>query len=502
MKRISILLFVLTLALAGWGQTFKEYYRSADKTTKEALKIALGTIIKDHTVRSYDQLKTDYKSVYVVDGTTQQVYDLYSGEKYNYSSGGWNREHTVPNSWWGGTKNAAYSDLFSVIPSESSANSRKSNYPPAELSDVDYDTGRILIGSPASGLGGNYSRCWEPYDEFKGDFARIFFYVATCYDNIAWGSKSTSKSEIEKNTWPTLRPWLYKMLMRWHNDDPVSEKEIKINDAVQQIQGNRNPFIDYPVLADYIWGELQTRTFYLDSVVAHAHYSGDIPVPDPDPDPDPDPVDPDTTVVDTAQYLPGELLFEDRFDCVEEGSHSSASGSSMVWTDGDEFFPYVKNVYQAGYAVRLGTGKKVGQIISVPIDYTGRGACVEIDVKGWQTVEVNLSVDLGGDKQSAVYSATMTDDFETLSLSFAGSYDHPTLDISTSQAGRCFIDAVRVYAPEDPTAIEESSIPLRSESSAIYDLTGRRISSAPLAPLGLSAPSGLYILHGKKVFLR
>lgn len=274
--------FILGIMLATFVGAFAQsvpttYYSSIDNKTKEGLKIALGKILKNHTKRTYDNLKTDYKSVYVVTGTKEQVYDLYSDRKYNYSSGGWNREHTVANSWWGGTKNEAYSDLFSVIPSDIDANSRKSNYPPAELTNnVKYDSGRIKVGSPKSGMGGGFSNAWEPYDEFKGDFARILFYVATCYDDIAWGQSSSSGC-IKKESWPTLQPWLYKMLLKWHNADPVCDKEIEINEAVYKIQKNRNPFVDYPILADYIWGDLTTSTFDLDAAVPHQHYNGQTP---------------------------------------------------------------------------------------------------------------------------------------------------------------------------------------------------------------------------------
>lgn len=265
---------LLVLSAVIYAQTsLTAYYSDIDGRKKDNLKLSLGKILANHTKRTYDQLKTDYKSVYVVTGTEEQVYDLYCDKKYNYSSGGWNREHTVANSYWGGTKNEAYSDLFSVIPSDIQSNSYKSNYPPAELSSIKYDTGRIKIGKAVSGQGNGYAYAWEPYDEFKGDFARIIMYVATCYYNINWNSQCP----FTKETWPTMDAWLYKLLLKWHNQDPVDKKEIEINEAVFGIQHNRNPFVDYPVLADYIWGDLTSTAFDLQSAVPHQHYNGDIP---------------------------------------------------------------------------------------------------------------------------------------------------------------------------------------------------------------------------------
>lgn len=64
--------------------------------------------------------------------------------------------------------------------------------------------------------------------------------------------------------YPSLQPWAIEMLLKWHRDDPVSEKELKRNEVVYSIQTNRNPFIDYPELAEYIWGNRMGQTFVPD----------------------------------------------------------------------------------------------------------------------------------------------------------------------------------------------------------------------------------------------
>jgi hypothetical protein len=55
------------------------------------------------------------------------------------------------------------------------------------------------------------------------------------------------------------------MLMKWAKNDPVSEKEINRNNAVYNIQKNRNPFIDYPGLEEYIWGDKKDVAFSYDN---------------------------------------------------------------------------------------------------------------------------------------------------------------------------------------------------------------------------------------------
>lgn len=90
---------------------------------------------------------------------------------------------------------------------------------------------------------------FEPRNEYKGDLARNYFYMATRYFN-------------EDNGWPgsamatgsQMKPWAIAMLRIWAQNDPVSAKEIARNNAVYAIQKNRNPFIDHPEYASAIWG--------------------------------------------------------------------------------------------------------------------------------------------------------------------------------------------------------------------------------------------------------
>jgi hypothetical protein len=66
-------------------------------------------------------------------------------------------------------------------------------------------------------------------------------------EDASWGNWEMANGAILKDSAVAL-------LMRWHHSDPVSAKEVKRNNAVYSIQNNRNPFIDYPIFADCIWG--------------------------------------------------------------------------------------------------------------------------------------------------------------------------------------------------------------------------------------------------------
>jgi hypothetical protein len=89
---------------------------------------------------------------------------------------------------------------------------------------------------------------FEPIDEFKGDFARTYFYMVTRYKNVVSGWNS------DMLLGDNLSPWAIDMLMEWAELDTVSQKEIDRNDAVHDIQFNRNPFIDHPEYICLIWG--------------------------------------------------------------------------------------------------------------------------------------------------------------------------------------------------------------------------------------------------------
>jgi hypothetical protein len=181
------------------------------------------------------------------------------------SFSGMNREHSFPKSWWGGLEDTpAYVDLNHLYPSEAAANMAKSNYPLGEVTGTPtFENGVTTVGSPVGGQGGGARQVFEPADEYKGDFARTYFYMVTCYQNLTW--KYTWM--VSNNTYPTLNSWAVNLLLKWHRDDPVSQKELDRNEQVYKVQANRNPFIDYPELAEYLWGDHVGETFNIGGTV-------------------------------------------------------------------------------------------------------------------------------------------------------------------------------------------------------------------------------------------
>ena len=211
------------------------YYDGISGLKDSALKTKLHEIIENHSKNSYSGLfaesfcYTDVRS----DGTW---WDMYSDTR-RYVRNGWsgmNREHSLPKSWWGGsTASPAYTDLNHLYPSDGDANMKKSNYPLGEVDDNSdmYDNGVVKVGPPVQGQGGGSTRVFEPADEYKGDFARTYFYMVTCYQDIGW-----KYTYMTQNTaYPSLQGWAIDLLLKWHREDPVSQKEIDRNDEVYHI---------------------------------------------------------------------------------------------------------------------------------------------------------------------------------------------------------------------------------------------------------------------------
>lgn len=250
------------------------YYDSMDGLRKDELKVAAGLCVRDHAQLQYYDLPNywAYSDVYpeLVNGC-KRWWDMYSDVLYliqpgltgkkSFSDNKMQREHAVPKSWWkynGSVEyTPAYSDMWNLYPSDASANQAKLNYPFGETRATSFDNGVSKVGFPKSGYGGGASHVFEPADEYKGDFARAIFYMATVYDDLPW----TYTYMFVRNSYPSLLPWAYNMLLQWARLDPVSQKEIDRNDYVDQFQGNRNPFIDFPELAEYIWGQRTTQVF-------------------------------------------------------------------------------------------------------------------------------------------------------------------------------------------------------------------------------------------------
>lgn len=260
MKRTLILLFSVAVSLCCIADEMPDgYYNAADGKSDAALKTALYNIIRVGQRYDYGSGSGHTWEIFYYsdrDTLTNRCLDMYSDEvRYFTTPGavvsGCNIEHSLAKSWWGGDKNDAYKDCYHLNPSDTKANSARGSYPLGEVVNVTQQEGSLLIGTnPAYGS----FTVWEPKDEYKGDFARAYFYMVTCYENLSFVGNTNAKTAMQDKNYLVFQPWFQEVLIQWHRQDPVSSKEIDRADAVNHFQHNRNPFIDYPCLAEYIWG--------------------------------------------------------------------------------------------------------------------------------------------------------------------------------------------------------------------------------------------------------
>lgn len=222
------------------------YYKDAIGKEGQALKAALHGIISDHRKLSYSQVWDALKDTDSDPSNANNVILFYSGESRSKARNGgnvgdWNREHVWAKSHGDfGTSIGPGTDIHHLRPTDVQVNSSRGN--------LDFDNG----GSPVKGCDGCYktANSWEPPDHVKGDVARMLFYMATRYE--AGDRVDLELNELLNNG---KNPYHGKLsiLLEWHEQDPVDAFEMNRNNIIEQIQGNRNPFIDYPEWVHSIW---------------------------------------------------------------------------------------------------------------------------------------------------------------------------------------------------------------------------------------------------------
>jgi endonuclease I len=271
MRKQSTLLLLVLLVSTNWllAQIPSGYYTPATGLTGAQLKTALYNIIKDHTVKSYDYLWTAYQTtdkkangkvwdMYsdVPGGTPPYEYTFGTNQCGNYSGENscYNREHSFPKSWFNDAS-PMVSDLFHIYPTDGYVNGRRSNYPYGTVSSPSWTSQNGCKLGPCSAPGYT-GTVFEPIDEYKGDFARTYFYMVTRYENlvVSWNSNAEAQPTLNGTTYPCFDTWILNVLLAWNAADPVSAKEISRNNAVYAIQVNRNPYIDHPEYVDAVWG--------------------------------------------------------------------------------------------------------------------------------------------------------------------------------------------------------------------------------------------------------
>ena len=264
------------------------YYATVDGKSGSNLWSAVSSVAaKNRGNLGYDGLYNAYIKTdsYPADsvGKAGKVWDMYSncGYTHNQRKCGsysdecdcYNREHSIPKSWFGGTTSGIGCDIFHVVPTDGKVNGMRSAYVYGEvkgspeytsLSGHKKGTGAAIVNERKTicAAAGSSTPCsagtvFEPVDQYKGDFARGYMGTMASWNKDMTKAEGSNffQSSYSAATNYGLTAYGVALLMKWHREDPVSQKEIDRNNGIQETQGNRNPFIDYPYLAEYIWGE-------------------------------------------------------------------------------------------------------------------------------------------------------------------------------------------------------------------------------------------------------
>lgn len=515
-KHLSAFLLFFTLTSICFADVPENYYASAKGMTGKDLKSTLYLIIAPHTEREYSDLWEDFKSTDVrEDGT---IWDMYSnitayepggskqGANFTQEGDAYNREHSFPKSWFG-SETPMYTDLFHLYPTDGYVNGRRSNYPFGETEGETYQSANGFSKLGACTTSGYTGTVFEPADEYKGDFARTYFYMATAYeDQIAsWDSPCLSG-----DFYTAFADWTLIMLLRWSQEDPVSEKEIARNEAVYGIQGNRNPFIDFPGLEKYLWDSMSTTAFDPDNYVEPDDVDYSTYVTDEDSDDDGDDDDSDANS-DTSS---------------DEGNVYALVTSTSDLSAGNEVLIVCtsKGVAMAEQSSDIRTYAEVtvseSNTVTTSVNASGLPYAFVLggEEGAWsfydETAETYLALTssanklhsaTSADSDNALWTITIGDDAAT--TIFNNYYDTRCIQYNASSPRfACYTStqmAVQLYSLLSTEGINQVLIAEESETVNVYDTNGRLLRKAvsgAAAVQGL-AP-GIYVVGGKKVIVR
>lgn len=280
MKQLFTVITILTIASAK-AQIPSGYYNSATGTGY-SLKTQLHNIIDNQNNQGYNAMDgffSSYDKDNYYESGSNTILDVYTenpsgSDTHNftpvvdecgqYSAEGdcYNKEHVIPKSVFN-EANPMNGDAHNLLPTDGRINGFRAAYPYGRVNTNDLvsqsgisnptSNGSMVGGNLNSGYSAGYSGIvFEPIDEFKGDIARIYFYFVTRYEDQITNWNSFPMFDGSRNK--ALETTFLNILLQWHNDDPVSQKEIDRNNNIYyNHQNNRNPFIDHPEYVAAIW---------------------------------------------------------------------------------------------------------------------------------------------------------------------------------------------------------------------------------------------------------
>ena len=473
-KLIHIILFVFLYAVS-WAQGPNgsgHYYRAANGKKGAELKTALCHIICNPKVVGYSGLKEAYRITDVrPDSCLRDWYSNYSKYKpgSNFSAGqkdegmGYNREHLLPQSWFGKKTNPMYSDIMHVVPTDAKLNSIRNDSPFGEVTTQAAQVNSSMNdysrwGAPLSALDTpqGLTTVFEPNDTLKGDIARIYFYMITAYEDTLqswpWKQSRTATYVFDEQgtAYEPLQEWVMTMFMRWSRQDPVDSIELARNEAVFRVQGNRNPYVDYPGLEQYVWGELRDQPFI------YGDDSGD----------EDEPFTPTVTIALNSSFFGGEWA----------GPRPAAASS-------------VLRGEKAGITVEYALGNE-GRNMYLGTDHIRLYQKNLLAVTATNATMQNIAFKV---RKNDANKVLMVGDEVLDGYRWAGDSQEVTFHLDDGN-GVFYLESITINRRElqGVMALEQSP---SADNMAVYDLYGRKVEKRFLH-------KGLYIANGKKFAVR
>lgn len=481
---------LLAAAIPAQAEIPLAYYSSLDGKCGQQLKTAVYQLVStDVTTLSYGSGSRKtwwgfYVTDYVMNGSKRQVVDRYSNDVRYYGSrgesvAGMNIEHSFPKSWWGGSSTPdSYRDLYNLMPCEQKINSSKSNYGMGVVTNASADNGCTKVGQGK--VNGSTVKLWEPADKWKGDFARGYMYMATAYQNLTY-SNDQAQISLTTGAYPTLKPWASSLYIQWADEDAVDEEEIARNQAVAEIQGNRNPFVDFPNLMHYIWGDSINTPINIATTVkaGQAVGGGDYP-----------------------QHI---VVYDRNFSDTDDGD-CTTTGTPEIWTTTEKYgwkaSAYLGGVCTVSDATLVTPEIDLTGAVSANMEFSHAGnkfegavssqCMVEISADGATPVEVSVPKWPAGTNWNFVNSGSVDlTPFVGKKIEVRFRYTS-----TTTSAGTWEIKSLKVTKTAQTGAIEDVIIPADVDADApieMYSLDGRRLDP--------ESASGLVIIRkGSKAY--
>ncbi|WP_165381418.1 endonuclease [Mycoplasmopsis phocirhinis] len=254
-----------------------DFYASLEGKSGTELINALIKLQKQHrdSTGSYNDLYTTYEDAftdkyYEKDGSLLDIYgeNPHSNDPFVYTfnnksgSGqegkGWNREHLIAQSWFA-KADPMRNDAHHVWPTDATVNQRHGNLPYGEVNKTTFTS----KNGTKVGIGVEDNQpVTEVINEFKGDVARAFLYFTLTYKDKNLTSNNVANRFFDSQNNNSIKKPFLDTMLKWAQNDPITQFDLDRNNAIYQHQQNRNPFSDYPELIDVVFNANTEYVFH------------------------------------------------------------------------------------------------------------------------------------------------------------------------------------------------------------------------------------------------